>query len=190
MVRTSGSHPEKLGSIPSVETMNKTRKSRIWDISDARFRKICKESDTIADIVRGIEFPVSSSSYKLVKKRIEEDSVDISHITLGLNSRKGQPIKWNYGKYKFSLNEVFCKNSICKSTNQAKIARLFDEGVWSDSNCASCGVGNVWNGLSLVLHLDHINGDSNDHRLENLRFLCPNCHSQTPTYSGRNKRQS
>lgn len=45
-----------------------------------------------------------------------------------------------------------------------------------------------WAGFTLALHLDHINGLSNDHRLENLRWLCPNCHSQTPTYCGRNKR--
>lgn len=39
----------------------------------------------------------------------------------------------------------------------------------------------------LILELDHINGIRNDNRLENLRFLCPNCHSQTPTFKGRNK---
>jgi len=52
--------------------------------------------------------------------------------------------------------------------------------------CSKCGI-NEWNGKMLSLHLDHINGVNNDHRLENLRFLCPNCHSQTDTYTGRNK---
>ena len=42
--------------------------------------------------------------------------------------------------------------------------------------------------LELVLELDHINGVGDDHRLENLRLLCPNCHSQTETYCGRNIR--
>lgn len=45
----------------------------------------------------------------------------------------------------------------------------------------------VWNGKTLVLHLDHKNGKRTDHRVENLRWLCPNCHSQTETYCGRNK---
>ena len=53
--------------------------------------------------------------------------------------------------------------------------------------CFECGLGDEWNGSKISLHLDHINGMSGDHRLENLRFLCPNCHSQTKTYAGKNK---
>jgi len=52
--------------------------------------------------------------------------------------------------------------------------------------CSICGI-NEWNNMSISLHLDHINGINGDHRIENLRFLCPNCHSQTTTYAGRNK---
>lgn len=54
--------------------------------------------------------------------------------------------------------------------------------------CSECGIGTVHDGRPLVLQLDHINGDSTDNRLENLRILCPNCHSQTDTFSGRNKK--
>lgn len=52
--------------------------------------------------------------------------------------------------------------------------------------CALCLLESEWNGKPLVLRLDHINGVNNDDRIENLRFLCPNCDSQTDTFCGRN----
>ncbi len=52
--------------------------------------------------------------------------------------------------------------------------------------CAICGCPPVWNDKPMVLRLDHISGDSSDHRLQNLRFVCPNCDSQLPTFAGRN----
>lgn len=55
--------------------------------------------------------------------------------------------------------------------------------------CATCGLKPEWNGADLVLQLDHINGDCCDDRRSNLRWLCPNCHSQTDTYTGRNRRR-
>jgi 5-methylcytosine-specific restriction endonuclease McrA len=51
--------------------------------------------------------------------------------------------------------------------------------------CRDCGITDNWNGRSIVLQLEHINGISNDHRLTNLTFLCPNCHSQTSSWAGK-----
>ncbi|MGW4781637.1 HNH endonuclease signature motif containing protein [Streptomyces filamentosus] len=53
--------------------------------------------------------------------------------------------------------------------------------------CARCGNEGVWRGRPLRLEIDHINGDWRDNRIENLRFLCPNCHSATDNYRGRGK---
>lgn len=55
--------------------------------------------------------------------------------------------------------------------------------------CAICGI-DEWLGTSLTLHVDHINGDKRNNNADNLRFLCPNCHSQTDTYCGRNKKKA
>lgn len=64
--------------------------------------------------------------------------------------------------------------------------RLIKEG-YKEKKCEVCGINGLWNNKPLPLELDHINGDSNDHSLNNLRTICPNCHAQTNTYRGKNK---
>lgn len=75
-------------------------------------------------------------------------------------------------------------------------AYLFNHGLlkqralllgFIENKCSECGQGPEWVGKLLTLQLDHINGVPNDHRPSNLRMLCPNCHSQTPTYAGRDR---
>ena len=73
-----------------------------------------------------------------------------------------------------------------RSRNHVK-QRLLREGL-RQNECSKCGIRD-WLGDPLSMHIDHINGSGGDHRLENLRMLCPNCHSQTPTYGGRNTRR-
>ena len=85
---------------------------------------------------------------------------------------------------KFKLQDILDgKHPGCTSYKLKQ--KLFSEKI-KNNICEECGVGPTWNGKSLNCHLDHINGISNDHRLENLKILCPNCHSQTITYAGKN----
>ena len=92
--------------------------------------------------------------------------------------KKGQSVT-----AKYSLDEILIENSPYMSITRLKI-RLINEGKM-EYKCQNCGI-TEWLGKPITLQLDHINGVNNDHRLINLRFLCPNCHSQTDTYAGKN----
>lgn len=85
---------------------------------------------------------------------------------------------------KIPLNEIIEGKHSYYKTGHLK-HRLIEAKIFED-RCFECGLSTEWNGKPIVLHLDHINGINNDHRLENLRLLCPNCHSQTSTWCGKN----
>lgn len=83
---------------------------------------------------------------------------------------------------KLSMEELLVAG---KPRNRGHIrARLVKEGL-KEERCEECGL-TEWRGKPLRVTLHHVNGDPYDHRLENLQFLCPNCHSQTPNFGGRN----
>lgn len=83
------------------------------------------------------------------------------------------------------LQEILIEGSSYNRGNLKK--RLIDANLLSLS-CSGCGGAPSWQGKPLTLVLDHINGVHNDHRIENLRLLCPNCNSQTATFAGRNRK--
>jgi Zn finger protein HypA/HybF involved in hydrogenase expression len=71
------------------------------------------------------------------------------------------------------------------TTSRHTVKRRLLEAGRLENRCSQCGL-NEWQGKPLSVQIDHINGIGTDHRLENLRMLCPNCHSQTSTFGGRN----
>jgi DNA-binding transcriptional ArsR family regulator len=80
--------------------------------------------------------------------------------------------------------EAYARNG--RPLSRASLRRLlFDAGLKHEA-CERCGI-DEWRGRPLTIALHHVNGDPNDNRLENIRFLCPNCHSQTENYGGRNR---
>lgn len=107
----------------------------------------------------------------------------IFHIT-GKGYLKGKTHNWGEEK---NLSEILVKDSSYTNTSKLK-ERLLKKGLMN-YKCYKCG-GREWLGEPIPLELEHINGDRFDNRIENLTLLCPNCHAQTDTYRGKNKKVS
>jgi Zn finger protein HypA/HybF involved in hydrogenase expression len=149
--------------------------------TDEQFVEAVKTSNSIAQVIKKLELRIAGANYRATKILIEKFSLDTSHFT-GQGFLKGKTHDWGKGS---KLEDILLENSTYTNLTCLK-RRLLKELKW-EYKCVECGLSNEWNNKNLSLHLDHINGNNRDHRKENLRFLCPNCHSQTTTYCGKNK---
>ncbi len=100
-------------------------------------------------------------------------------------NQPGKGIQKSTSENAIPLNEIL--NGQHRSYTRGSLKRRLLRSGLKKNECEHCGL-KTWHGKMLTMHLDHINGDSWDHRFSNLRMLCPNCHSQTTTYCGRNAR--
>lgn len=156
------------------------RKSKIYCLNDEEFILLIKTNKSYSSILKSLNMCSSGgNSSKILKRRIELLNIDISHFesqTYQANIFIRQP-----------LESILVKDSTYSNFGKLK-ERLLSENKLKYM-CEICGNNGCWNGEKLSLQLDHKNGINNDHRLENLRFLCPNCHSQTETYAGKTQRK-
>lgn len=151
-------------------------RNKLGTFSDDSFIKIVNESFSYSEILRKIGLTTNGgSSTKSIKQRINLLGLSVEHFKTNGSHR-------NF-KIKICTEEILKENS---SYSRRSLKRRLIEESYLKYECSICKIFK-WNESDLVLQLDHINGINNDNRLENLRLLCPNCHSQTDTYSGKNK---
>lgn len=153
--------------------------NKIYKLSDEQFVELLKKSSTISEVLFKLGYTVRGNSwgYSQVKRRMDDLNLDYS-----IFKGKSAVIKTN------KLNNVRKEDILKENCKHQRIVlrRYVIKNNLIPYKCAICGC-TEWQGKTLSLELDHINGINNDNRLENLRFLCPNCHSQTSTYGSRNQ---
>ncbi len=129
---------------------------------------IVSQANSWRDLGRRLGYNCNSGDLKnRIQKKVEEFDIDVSHFK-----------KVNSNAIERNEDNIFIENS---TADQSTLRRWYKKGEYSSYQCAICGQEPVWQGKELTLILDHINGNNKDDRLENLRWVCPNCNMQLPT---------
>jgi Zn finger protein HypA/HybF involved in hydrogenase expression len=163
------------------EKMKRMKTSIVWTMPREEFLKIVEEANGSCKVVlRGMGLKEAGGNYRTLRARFEQEGLDWDLMIKNANVKRLKEV--NNGR-KFKAEDVFVENS---NYFRGGIKRRIIEERLLEEKCSKCGQGSEWDGEKLVLVLDHINGIKNDNRIENLRLLCPNCNSQTETFSGRN----
>lgn len=144
-------------------------------------------SVTYSEICQKLGLRSTGGNRKMVKSRIIQHGLDDSHLKgrawaegRTRNDHEGLAQKGNQSKIPDEL--VYCENTALMAGSSIRKRVLRDNKI--EYKCSCCGITD-WQDQPLALHLDHINGNNIDNRIENLRFLCPNCHQQTETWGNK-----
>jgi HNH endonuclease len=140
-------------------------------------------STSYRQVLAKLNLRQAGGNYSQIKKYIQEHKLNTAHFR-GKAWNKGLH---GVGKPRLTLDEILMSNSYFQSYKLKR--RLIKAGLKFE-NCEQCGWHQQAPEGHIPLELDHINGNRYDNRLENLRILCPNCHSLTPTYRGKAKRKN
>lgn len=154
-------------------------KVRSW--TDQQLIEAVKTSFSYRAVLLKLGLVPAGGNYRQVQGRIASLSLETNHFT-------GE--RWNVGqtyhtKSRPSIETLLVKNSDTQSYKLKQ--RLYEEGL-KQPECELCGWAGTASDGRIPVELDHINGDRRDNRLENLRILCPNCHSLQTTHRGKNKK--
>lgn len=149
--------------------------NKVYELTNDEFIDMIQNSKSYSQCVLKLGYASTNGRYAsdLIKKRCAELNVSTEHFAN------------NYSKSHstYDLDDILIENSTYQNMTCLK-NRIINAGLL-EYKCSLCGNIGEWNGKPLSLQLDHINGIHTDNRIENLRILCPNCHSQTETFSKR-----
>jgi len=155
------------------------RKNKISKFSNNEFIILLENSLSLREVLQQIGYNTNGSGgYSLIKRECQIRKIiipDYNYFGVSTGIQKRMIDK-----------DVFCENSTYSRHHLKK--RIINNNL-IEYKCYKCQNNGEWNGEKLSLQLEHKNGINNDNRLENLSFLCPNCHSQTDTYASKSRKK-
>lgn len=159
------------------------------NITIDQLTEFVKSSKTQTEVLEKMGLVAKGGSFRILRDRLQKWNVDTSHFVgsawaKGLTMETDERIRINAEK-----NKIINRDSLRFGVkiNTLTLRRLMiEEG--KPYKCEECDIIPMWNGKPLTIQIDHINGVNIDNRIENLRFLCPNCHTQTETHGNKSQR--
>lgn len=145
--------------------------------TEQELREAVASSHTLADTLRKLNMDTTANHYKTLNVKIKQYNIDTSHFK-GCAWAK----HYTFG-FKRDIND-YLSNKCSIISHRLKL-RLIAENIF-EHKCQVCN-NTLWNNQPIPIELHHINGNPKDNSLSNLQILCPNCHAQTETNSGKHR---
>lgn len=176
----------KIGASKNVR--KKTFREILADTPRERLEEIVRSSTNFAKVARTID-PRQKWTPRNVDLLIQACSywgIDYSHLKTRRRNGASR-VKIDDGLLPEEVVDQFFGESPQIKASWKTLRGLIERHNLLPQQCSECGISAKWNGKPMTMQVDHINGNPRDNRIENLRRICPNCHSQTDTYGGKNK---
>lgn len=153
------------------------RGDRLTHLPADRLAEVVAGSISLSGVIKALGLRDSGAARSQLKRAIDRYELSTSHF-LGQAHNRNRP-----SPHRRSADQILRRlaKGSRRETRQRLHRALQERGV--SYVCAKCGTADRWQGKRLVLEIDHVSGDVLDNRIENLRYLCPSCHSQTRTFA-------
>ena len=160
----------------NIEWKRDTRDSR-RSFSKEELQQAVSESYNWTEVLTRVGLKSHGNNSRTIKRLVEIYGISIAHFDI----TKSHAYKNRKTNKKYTIDNL---NNV---THRSILRRIVLQNNLIPYVCDGCNNTGTWNNKTLILQLDHIDGNSTNNNIDNLRFMCPNCHSQTETFGRKNK---